>query len=162
MGNELPHGICVERSELTLLRADDTADGMALVGLSPRCAIRNRCARDFIVDISENSSANTHTPYLLAAVVRAIYLRVGVSEFSFYMVRVPKYTPNSIASADAPMRDVTPIFGILLPSFGDFPNAICATWEVGSLAQRRPGCLGPTVFTSDADLDHGRGRPYLR
>ena len=115
--------------------------------------MRNRRAWGFIVDISENSSANTPTPYLLTAAVRLRYLRDGETESSFVWVRVPTYTPNCLTSVDAPIYEGTPIFGILLPTFGDSPNAACATWEVGTLAQWRSEGTGPASFTSDIDPD---------
>ena len=121
--------------------------------------MRNRRAWGFIVDISENSSANATTPYLLTAVVRVLYLREGETEFSFAWVRVPTYTPNCIASDDVHIRDGNPIFGILIPTIGDFPNATFATWEVGALPQRLADGIGPSLFTSDGDLDQWSWAP---
>ena len=115
--------------------------------------MRNRRAWGFVVDISANSSANTPTPYLLTAAVRVRYIREGGAEFSFAWVRVPTYKPNCLTSVAAPIREGTPIFGISLPTFGDFAIATFDTWEVGTLSHWRTEGIGQESFTSDVDLD---------
>ena len=58
-----------------------------------------------------------------------------------------------LTSGDVPLREGTPIFGILLPTFGGYLRATFSTWEVGTLSQWSSEGLGPAVFTSDVDLD---------
>ena len=167
-GEQLPHGLCLAPTELTLLRGDDTSDSMhhfrkysplaifrtphARLELSPRCAMRNHRARGYIADISTNNSANTQTTYLFTAAVRLVYLREGGSEFSCAWARVPTYSPNCLTSVDVPTHEVSPAFGTLLPTFGSYDDATFATWEVGTLSIWMHEGLEPAVFTSDVDL----------
>ena len=124
-----------------------------MVGITPRCAMRSRRARGYVVDIPENSSANTPTPYLLKALVRTAYLRGSETAFSSAWVRAPAYTSHRPTSGDAPIQEGTPILGILLPTSGDCLNAPIATRGVGSLLYRRNEGIGHQVPTSDVDRD---------
>ena len=121
-------------SEIALLRADDTSDGMTHTfgssdilwfpdvphdrfELTPRCAMRNHRAWGYIVDISGNSSANKNTPYLLTAVVRIVCVLGSEAEFSRAWVRAPTYTSNFLTSDGGAIQEGSPIFGIVLPAF---------------------------------------------
>ena len=115
--------------------------------------MRNRRSWGYIADISTNTSENAHTPYLFTAVARMVYIRDGETEFSFAWARVPTYSSNVLTSADVPLPEGTPTFGITLPTFGGYLGATFSTREVGALPQWRPEGLGPAVFTSDVDLD---------
>ena len=91
----------------------------ARIDLSTGCSIRNRIARRFISDISANSSAVAPTPYLLTAVDRLVCLSGYATEIAIYWVIVPTYAPNFVTPADFPNQEESPVFGILLPTFGD-------------------------------------------
>ena len=168
-GKQLPHALGLAPTELTLLRGDDTSDKMTNVRKyisltifrTPRPAWNFRPAAlcvtvargGYIAYLSTNTSANTPTPHLFAEVARLLYLREGESEFSFARARVPTYSPNCLTSADVPIQEGTPIFGILLPTFGTYAGATFATWEAGALASWMSEGVGPAVFISDVDLD---------
>ena len=115
--------------------------------------MRNRRAWGYVVDISQHTSENTPTPYLFTSVVRMAYLLDGETDFSFARERVPTYAPNCLTSEDVPIQECSPLFGILLPTFGSCTDATFATWEKGSRADWRNEGLRPAVFTSDVDLD---------
>ena len=114
--------------------------------------MRNRRTRGHIADISKNTSTNAPTPNLFTAIVRAMNIRGGETECSFVWARVPTYASNCLTSVDFPVQGGTPIYGIILPAFGSYTDAIFATCEAGKLAGWGNEGLGPAVFTSDADL----------
>ena len=157
---ELQNGLGIEPTDLALLHADASSDGMTYrrkqkivsenthvkVGLSPRCAMRNRRARRFVVDISEDSPANATAPYLLTAMARVVCIRGNEAEFSFSRVKVHTYTSNWLTSADVHIQEGAPIFGILLPTFGDYVEVTfdtCGGESLPPLGKRRtaPACL---------------------
>ena len=115
--------------------------------------MRNRRTWGYIADISKNNSDNTTTPYQLTVVARVVYLREGEREFSYVWARVPTFTSNCLTTSDVTLQEGTPVFGILMPTFGNFVNATFATWEVGTLSMWRAEGLGPPLQTSEIDLD---------
>ena len=114
--------------------------------------MRNRRTWGQSADIAQNTSANTTTPNLFTAIVRAMYIREGETEFSFAWAMVPTCASNCLTSADVPVQKGTPTYGMLLPTFGPYTDAIFATWEVGALAGWGNEGICPAVFTSDVDL----------
>ena len=91
--------------------------------------------------------------------MRLVYLRDGETEFIFVRDRVPTYAPDCVTSADLPIREGTPIFGIILPIFGSYTDATFATWGKGTLAGWGNEGLCHAVFTSDVDIDHWSRAP---
>ena len=83
---------------------------LALLELSPRCAMRNRRTWGYIADISKNTSANMTTPYQLTVAARVAYLRDGEKEFSFAWARAPTFTPNCLCASDVALQEGTPVF----------------------------------------------------
>ena len=52
-----------------------------------------------------------------------------------------------------PIHEGSPIFSILLPTFGNYTDATFATWEAVALSAWMSEGAGPAVLTSDVDLD---------
>ena len=115
--------------------------------------MRNRRTWGCIAGISKNTSGNAKTPYRLTVVARISHLRDNEKEFSFSWAMVPTFTSNCLCTSDVTIQEGTPVFGVLMPTFGGFANATFATWEVGTLSMWRAEGLGPPIFTSDVDLD---------
>ena len=84
---------------------------LAHLGITPRCAMRNRRTWGYIADISKNTSENTTTPYQLTAVARVLYLREGEEEYSFAWVRVPTFAPNCLCASEVTLQEGTLVFG---------------------------------------------------
>ena len=65
----LPRGIPIPPTEMTILHPQHTIDGQTRLEISARCAMRNRRAFGYVADIQDGKCDNADTPSTLTVVV---------------------------------------------------------------------------------------------